>query len=101
MNLEDFADWVHAIELRPSVTSDPEKHLAYLGLGLAGEAGEAVEVIKKHLRDGPLDGAAIRHELGDVLFYWVGLCRALDIDMAEIMAEAKTRIDAKIAAANS
>ena len=61
MTLDEFADWVHAIGLRPSVTDDPEKHLAYLALGLAGEAGEAVEVVKKHLRDGPLDMALMRH----------------------------------------
>jgi NTP pyrophosphatase (non-canonical NTP hydrolase) len=84
MTLDEFADWVHAIGLRPSVTEDPEKHLAYLALGLAGEAGEAVEVVKKHLRDGPLDMALMRHELGDVLFFWAGLCRQLDIDMHEI-----------------
>lgn len=98
MKLDDFADWAHAIELRRSVTADAEKHLAYLGLGLAGEAGEAVEVIKKHIRDGGLDMAALRHELGDVVFYWACICRALEIDMEEIMAEARARIDAKIEA---
>jgi NTP pyrophosphatase (non-canonical NTP hydrolase) len=100
MDLDTFADWADAIPLRPDLTRDAEKHLGYLGLGLAGEAGETVEVIKKHLRDGPIDMAALRHELGDVFFYLACICQHLDLDMGDIMAEARTRIDAKVAAAN-
>ncbi len=99
MDLETFADWVDTIGLRPSLTAAPEKHLAYLALGLAGEAGEAAEVIKKHLRDGPLDRDKLRHELGDMLFFWAGLCRRLDIDITDVMTESKARIDGKIAKA--
>lgn len=101
MNLNDFADWASAIELRRSVTDDPEKHLGYLGLGLAGEAGETVEVIKKHIRDGGLDRDALHHELGDVMFFWTCICRAMDFDMEDIMETARHRIDAKIAASKS
>lgn len=49
----------------------PEKHaIIYPALGLAGEAGEYCEKIKKWLRgDGELDKALAIKELGDILFY--------------------------------
>lgn len=38
-------------------------------LGLAGETGEAIDLIKKHIRDGAHPGEKLKLELGDVLHY--------------------------------
>lgn len=39
-------------------------------LGIAGEAGEVADLIKKHIRHGhPLDKDKVAKELGDVLWY--------------------------------
>jgi NTP pyrophosphatase (non-canonical NTP hydrolase) len=47
-------------------------------LGLAGEAGEYAELIKKHISHGtPLDLGKVREELGDALFY-VATCARLN-----------------------
>lgn len=43
--------------------------LAIISLGLAGETGEAIEHIKKFIRDGNLDKDALGKELGDILAY--------------------------------
>lgn len=44
--------------------------LVHGALGLAGEAGEVVEVVKKHLCYGQkLDYVHLKEELGDTLFY--------------------------------
>lgn len=41
-----------------------------LGLGIAGEAGEVADLLKKHLGHGhPLDREKLIKELGDVLWY--------------------------------
>lgn len=59
----------------------PERHRrAYVLLGLVGEAGECAELYKKLLRrggrgDGRAFRAALRDELGDVLWYWAACCR--------------------------
>lgn len=49
----------------------PENYkIVYPALGLAGEAGEVCEKIKKSIRDGkPLDVQQLTLELGDVLWY--------------------------------
>lgn len=64
----------------------------YPTLGLAGEAGEVSEKVKKVLRDkgGQFDAdavAAIKKELGDVLWYVARLAAELGLDMGDIAAE--------------
>lgn len=64
-------------------------------LGLAGEAGEAADKVKKILRDkggfaSEDDRAELVKELGDVLWYVANVARYLDVDLSEI---AKGNID--------
>lgn len=62
---------------------------AYPALGLAGEAGEVCEQIKKALRDDagqitPQRHEALKKELGDVLWYLAALAFELDLDLGDI-----------------
>ena len=64
-------------------------------LGLAGEAGEAADKVKKILRDkggfaSEEDRAELIKELGDVLWYIANVARYLDVDLSDI---AKGNID--------
>lgn len=43
--------------------------LEYVTLGLAGEAGEIANVVKKIRRDGTYDAEALAKELGDLFYY--------------------------------
>jgi len=58
--------------------------ILYPALGLAGEAGEVANKVKKMLRDGDFDRQAIAAEVGDVLWYVAALCRDLNIDLQDI-----------------
>ena len=61
------------------------KHaVIYPALGLAAEAGEVANKVKKILRDGDFDRKAIADEIGDCLWYIAALCRDLNIDMQDI-----------------
>lgn len=56
-------------------------------LGLAGEAGEVVEAVKKHIFHGhALDRQALMRELGDVLWYVARLAAALGISLGDVAA---------------
>jgi NTP pyrophosphatase (non-canonical NTP hydrolase) len=74
MTIDEYADW--AAGIAGVVASPGNDKLAYLGLGLAGEAGEVAEAIKKLLRDGKLNQDHFVEELGDVVYYWACLCVA-------------------------
>lgn len=60
--------------------------LVWNALGLAGEAGEVAEHIKKGVlhRHG-IDQQLLAKELGDVLWYVAALCTKAGIDMGEVM----------------
>lgn len=61
------------------------------GIGLASEGGEFDEILKKMLFQGkPVNEENIFHlkrELGDVIWYWMQACLALDMDPYEVIEE--------------
>lgn len=60
-------------------------------MGLSSETGEFNELVKKAVFQGkPLDWQTHYHmkrELGDIIWYWVNACRALDISPNEVIEE--------------
>lgn len=61
-----------------------EQELVYLALGLASEAGEVTDKIKKKIRDGKFDRKELAKELGDSLWYISQMATHLDYNMSEI-----------------
>ena len=65
-----------------------EGMLTHAALGIAGEAGELVDAIKKHVIYGKaLDLANVREEIGDLRFYLEALCNVLDLNDQTIIQE--------------
>jgi NTP pyrophosphatase (non-canonical NTP hydrolase) len=66
-----------------------ETALAYLTLGLAGEAGEIANKAKKLIRDGdnPAKRAEITKELGDVCWYIAVLAQELGVNLGKVMED--------------
>jgi NTP pyrophosphatase (non-canonical NTP hydrolase) len=60
-------------------------------IGLTSEAGEAQEIVKKVLFQGkPFTEDTRTHlskELGDVMWYWINACNALDLDPNEVIQQ--------------
>jgi NTP pyrophosphatase (non-canonical NTP hydrolase) len=60
-------------------------------LGLAAEAGEFIEVPKKIIFQGKaLTDENVFHmkrELGDIMWYWINACRALNLDPNDVIDE--------------
>ena len=63
--------------------------LVTASMGLGAESGEFTEVVKKILFQGkPMDADNIFHmqrELGDIMWYWMQGCMALNIDPNEVI----------------
>ena len=54
-------------------------------MGLCGEAGEAIDIVKKHLAQGhELDREALIKELGDVAWYLAETAHALGVPLEEV-----------------
>ena len=72
------------------VTLNPglSKHDVLLNgvMGLCGEAGECIDIVKKHLHQGhELDREKLCKELGDVAWYLAETAHALDLSLEEIL----------------
>ncbi len=85
MTFEDYQKKSRQTALYPDV----DNNFIYPTLGLAGEAGEVAEKIKKIIRDkdNKLDEESkntLKKELGDVLWYLSQLSTELGIDLEEV-----------------
>lgn len=60
-------------------------------MGLCSESGELMEIVKKMVFQGkPLNEEShfhMKRELGDIIWYWTNMCRALNIDPNDVVAE--------------
>lgn len=70
MNLNDY----QSLAARTAASHDNE--LVNYGLGIAGEAGEVADLIKKAIFHGhKIEHGEIKKELGDVLWYLANIAR--------------------------
>ncbi len=123
VDLNKYKDFVEAVTSRPSndLTDfinrldqldanydkevdefDPDINVPLLitaCMGLAAEAGEFIEVPKKIIFQGkPLNEENVFHmkrELGDVMWYWINACRALNLDPNEVIAENVKKLESR------
>ena len=71
----------------------------YIAMGLAGEIGEVLNVVKKlqfYKRDKKtriLLETLLCEELGDVFYYFVNLCDVIDIDINNVMKLNMRKVD--------
>jgi NTP pyrophosphatase (non-canonical NTP hydrolase) len=96
MNFDDYQRKAVGTAIYPNQGDN----LYYPALGLAGEAGEVCDKIKKIMRD--CDGTLtseqeveIIKELGDVLWYVANLCEELDYDMSEAAVRNITKLESR------
>ena len=55
-------------------------------MGLCGESGEAIDIVKKHLAQGhELDREHLIRELGDIAWYLAETASALDVSLEEVL----------------
>lgn len=92
-----FADRINQLATQPENVNIPL--LLTAAIGLAAEGGEFCEIPKKIVFQGkPLNEESIFHmkrELGDVMWYWVNACRALNLDPNDVIAENVRKLEAR------
>ena len=65
-------------------------------MGLCGESGEAIDLMKKHLFQGhELDREKLIKELGDVAWYLAEAATGLDIDLSEVLQRNLDKLHAR------
>lgn len=68
-------------------------------IGLGSETGELQEIVKKMLFQGkPLTDDTVFHmkrELGDIIWYWINACRALNLDPDDVISENVRKLESR------
>ena len=65
-------------------------------MGLCGESGEAIDIVKKHLHQGhELDQKKLAAELGDIAWYLAEAATGLDIDLSEVLQRNLDKLHAR------
>ena len=87
---------------KTAIYPDAGHNFTYPALGLAGEAGEVSNKVKKILRDHagtmtPEHVAEIQKELGDVLWYVAQLATEFGVDLDEIALQNVLKLESRLA----
>lgn len=83
-----LANEYQELAMRTTVPMAHDDCLVLAALGLAGEAGEIVEHVKKYIYHGhQYDRAEMSKEIGDVLWYLTYLANSLDLRLSDIMQQ--------------
>ena len=65
---------------------DKDQMLINSVMGLCGESGEAIDIVKKWYAHGPeLDREHLKKELGDIAWYLAEAATALDLELEDIL----------------
>lgn len=113
IDLNRYADFVNGVTSQPSKNHNAlvarlneldalgadMPRLLTAGIGLASEGGEFDEIVKKIVFQGKEYNADnifhMKRELGDIIWYWMQACMALDLDPNEVIAENVTKLEAR------
>ena len=65
-------------------------------MGLCGESGEAIDIVKKHLAQGhELDREKLVKELGDIAWYLAETAYALEVPLEEVLQRNINKLKAR------
>ena len=90
MNFNEYQEKIIKYDTYKQVVNAKEPAFTEKIMGLAGEAGEAVDKFKKVIRDkdgviSEKDKEEITKELGDVLWYTATLARYIGVEFSEVV----------------
>lgn len=81
----DFTTYQNLAERTARQSGDPKSRFANFGMGIAGEAGEVCDLLKKVAFHGhELDKDKLKKELGDVLWYVATLSTTAELSLKEV-----------------
>ena len=93
MNVNEYQKEAMTL-LNPEIS--PKDVLLNALMGLCGESGEAIDLMKKHLFQGhELDREKLIKELGDIAWYLAEAATGLSIDLSEVLRRNLDKLHAR------
>lgn len=90
--IDEYQEFTKSVAVYPR--EDRDRALTYLALGLAGEAGEVANKVKKQVRGDHLVGfeESVVDELGDVLWYLARMADELGIRLSDVALRNQSKL---------
>jgi|DEB19_MinimDraft_3_1074340.scaffolds.fasta_scaffold261375_1 NTP pyrophosphatase (non-canonical NTP hydrolase) len=107
MKYPEFLEYVKSrytddIEAKRAANVPAHSSLVHACMGLSGETGELIDLLKKHIFYGrPLDQEALLSELGDVLHYYMRIADLCHFSLPTIMEYHKVKLMARDATSHN
>lgn len=97
-DIDEYGKFVDDFWFSSGVKGGPltDRDFRIMELGLAGEVGEVMELLKKNVRDGNLDPNQLKKELGDVAYYWARICSAHGFKPSEVLEGNRTKLAGRL-----
>lgn len=97
MTEQEYTDFVQRKFRTPQHPTQFELELLHAAIGIAGEAGEVVDLIKKFTFGfkSNIQRERLVEELGDLEFYMESLRKTLDITRDEVLKANVNKLDAR------
>lgn len=94
-SFKEYQAFTDTTAIYPQSGTGEDIALAYVAMGLAGEAGEIANKVKKIVRDGEYDAVALSEELGDVLYYAARFAAELGTSLNLIARDNMTKLNSR------
>jgi len=89
-----FVGHIETHRFKDFTITPQQAELLHAAIGLAGEAGELLDAVRKHVFDGqPLDRDNVIEEMGDLAFFFQAMLHALGVDRVYIEALNQAKLD--------
>jgi NTP pyrophosphatase (non-canonical NTP hydrolase) len=97
MKANEYQEWSEKTAIYPK-----DEGLVYVALGLAGEAGEVANIVKKMIRDDNGFLLQEKHdklvaEMGDVMWYMARMCAELGTTLEDVMQQNHDKLEDRLA----
>lgn len=96
MDMRSYQEWSGSTAIYHKTCPEWSDKIAYVALGLAGEAGEIANKVKKVMRDGKYDKQEVVDELGDVLWYLARCCAENDTTLVDVAASNIAKLEDRL-----
>jgi NTP pyrophosphatase (non-canonical NTP hydrolase) len=101
MNIREYQVWTRKTAKYPKDSVEFKPSMAYLVMGLSGEAGEVANKYKKIIRDkygimNEEDSDQILDELGDVLWYIARIVDELGFNVEDVAEKNYNKLESRL-----
>jgi NTP pyrophosphatase (non-canonical NTP hydrolase) len=95
-NEDPIKVYAKKVEINRAKLSNQFEDVTHMVFGIITELGELLDIFKKYMAYGkPVDWVNVKEEMGDIMWYFIGLCNVLELDFWDILDTNMRKLDTR------